>query len=175
HLREQLAHHQTLAGPPPRGRPISGAPFAWPCPHDCRGRPADAPSALGSRARCLPGRPYAVVERRPSRSSCQPRHHPPGDCPPELDAQKKTLGASERDEAARQAFRERIQQRTADDFVTVDECGSNLNLTPLYARAPRPEPAYGSIPRNTPPNTTLIASLTLHGMGPALVLSGATD
>jgi transposase len=59
--------------------------------------------------------------------------------------------------------------------VIVDECGSNLNLTPLYARAPRQERAYGHIPRNTPPNTTLIASLTLQGMGPALVLSGATD
>jgi len=59
--------------------------------------------------------------------------------------------------------------------VIVDECGSNLNLTPLYARARRHERAYGHIPRNTPPNTTLIASMTLQGMGPALVLSGATD
>jgi transposase len=92
-----------------------------------------------------------------------------------LDAKKKTLGASERDEVARQAFRERIQQRAADDFVIIDECGSNLNLTPLYARAPRSERAYGSLPRNTPPNTTLIASMTMQGMGPALVLTGATD
>ena len=59
--------------------------------------------------------------------------------------------------------------------MIVDECGSNLTLTPLYARAPRHERAYGSIPRNTPPNTTLIASLTIQGMGPTLVLSGATD
>jgi transposase len=116
-----------------------------------------------------------VVERRPSRSSRQPCYDRPGDCSPGLDAQKKTLGASERDEAARQAFRERIQQRSADDFVIVDECGSNLNLTPLYARAPRQERAYGSIPRNTPPTTTLIASMTMQGMGPGLVLSGATD
>jgi transposase len=116
-----------------------------------------------------------VVEPRPSRSPRQPCHDRPSDCPPELDAQKKTLAASERDEAARAAFRERIQQRAADDFVIVDECGSNLNLTPLYARAPRQERAHGRIPRNTPPNTTLIASLSLQGMGPALVLSGATD
>jgi transposase len=92
-----------------------------------------------------------------------------------LDAQKKTLRASERDEAAREAFRQQIGQRSADDFVILDECGSNLNLTPLYARAPRRERAYGTVPRNTPPNTTLIASLTLDGIGPAMLLEGATD
>lgn len=56
-----------------------------------------------------------------------------------------------------------------------DECGSNLNLTPLYGRAPHNERAYGSIPRNTPESTTLMASLSLHGLGPALILPGATD
>ena len=47
-----------------------------------------------------------------------------------LDAQKKTLGATERDEPKRQAVRERITQRSADDIVVVDEMGSNVNLTP---------------------------------------------
>lgn len=56
-----------------------------------------------------------------------------------------------------------------------DECGSNLNLTPLYARAPHNERASGSIPRNTPATTTLMASLSLDGLGPALILPGATD
>src|SRR4029453_290662 len=65
--------------------------------------------------------------------------------------------------------------RPAADFVIVDECGSNLNLTPRYARAPRKQRACGSVPRNTPPTTTLIASLTLAGMGASLVLPGATD
>jgi transposase len=59
--------------------------------------------------------------------------------------------------------------------VIFDECGSNLNLTPLYARAPRNERAYGIVPRNTPPNTTLMASLSLQGLGPALIVPGATD
>jgi transposase len=59
--------------------------------------------------------------------------------------------------------------------VIIDECGSNLNLTPRYARAPRKQRAFGSVPRNTPPNTTLIAALTLSGMGAALILPGATD
>ncbi len=61
------------------------------------------------------------------------------------------------------------------DFVVVDECGSNSNLTPIYARAPRGMRAYGQVPRNTEKNTTLIASLTIAGMGPALLLEGATD
>jgi transposase len=92
-----------------------------------------------------------------------------------LDTQKKTLRASERDEIARAAFRERIAQRSASDFVIFDECGSNLNLTPLYARAPQNERAYGSIPRNTPEGTTLMASLSVNGIGPALIMPGATD
>lgn len=59
--------------------------------------------------------------------------------------------------------------------MIIDECGSNLNLTPLYARAPRGQRAIGQVPRNTPPNTTLIASLSLSGIGPSLLLPGATD
>jgi transposase len=66
-------------------------------------------------------------------------------------------------------------QRSAADFVIFDECGSNLNLTPLYGRAPHNQRAYGSIPRNTPTSTTLMASLSLSGIGPALILEGATD
>ena len=53
--------------------------------------------------------------------------------------------------------------------------GSNLKLTPRYARAPRGARAAGQVPRNTPRNTTLIAALHLEGMGAAMVLEGATD
>ncbi len=72
-----------------------------------------------------------------------PRNRPepvdrwPGDPPSRLDAQKKTLGATERNEAARDAYRNQVAQRVADDFVVVDECGTNINLTPIYARAQR--------------------------------------
>jgi hypothetical protein len=115
------------------------------------------------------------VERPASRPFDQSRHTRPRDYAAGLVAQKKSLRASERDEAAREAFREQLKTRPATDFVIVDECGSNLNLTPRYARAPRKQRAYGSVPRNTPPTTTLIASMTLEGMGAALVLPGATD
>jgi transposase len=92
-----------------------------------------------------------------------------------VDAQKKSLGASERDEAARHAFREQVAPEPVERFVIVDECGSNLNLTPRYAYAPRGERAYGLVPRSTEANTTLIAALTSAGMGPSMLLTGATD
>ncbi len=59
--------------------------------------------------------------------------------------------------------------------MIVDECGSNIHLTPVYARAPRGERALGTVPRNTKKNTTLIASMTTDGMGPAMLVTGATD
>ena len=81
----------------------------------------------------------------------------------------------ERDEAHRAAFRARLTQRAARDFVIVDATGSNLNLTPRYTRAPRGQRAHGRVPRNTPPNTTVIAAMSLAGMGATMVLDGATD
>jgi transposase len=60
-------------------------------------------------------------------------------------------------------------------FVWVDECGSHTSLTSLYARAPKGQRAHGRVPRNHGPNTTLLASLTLEGMGPAATLEGAVD
>jgi len=92
-----------------------------------------------------------------------------------LDAKKKTLGASERDEAARAAYRESIKQLDANKIVVVDECGSNIALTPLYARAPKGKRAYGSIPRNRGKNMTLIAALSLQGMTASMILDGAAN
>lgn len=48
-------------------------------------------------------------------------------------------------------------------------------MTRRYARAPKGERAYGSVPRNRGPNTTLIASMTLEGgMGEAMAVEGST-
>jgi transposase len=57
----------------------------------------------------------------------------------------------------------------------VDECGSNIALTPIYARAPKGERATGRVPRNRGKNTTLIASLSLEGMGAAMILEGSAN
>ena len=45
----------------------------------------------------------------------------------------------------------------------------------LRSRAPRGERAYGKVPRNRGKNTTLIASMSLSGMGESMCIQGATD
>ena len=92
-----------------------------------------------------------------------------------MAAQKKSLAASERDEAERAAWREEAQALDPADLVVVDECGTHTSLTRLRARAPRNERAVGRVPRNHGPNVTLFAALTPEGIGPALVLEGAAD
>lgn len=57
----------------------------------------------------------------------------------------------------------------------MDECGSHIALTPLYAWAPRSERATGAVPHNRGPNLTLIAALTPDGPGAAMTLDGAAD
>ena len=49
------------------------------------------------------------------------------------------------------------------------------NMTPRYARAPRGERAYGSVPRHHHTNTTVFASLTAQGMGECMAIEGAAD
>ena len=92
-----------------------------------------------------------------------------------LDPQKKTLAASERREEERASFREQVKPLDANQLVFVDESGSNVALTPLYARAPKGQRAHGSIPRNRGKNTTLLASLSVEGMGASMLLEGATN
>jgi transposase len=92
-----------------------------------------------------------------------------------LDAKKKTLGATERNEEARAAWREHLKQLDARKLVVIDECGSNISLTPLDARAPKGSRASGSVPRNRGKNTTLIAALSFAGMGESMIMEGAAN
>jgi transposase len=174
-LCRQPLDHQTLGRPTALWAVAPAWPLARPLTRAWRCRAVELTDPARSRTRCYPRCSSRLVEHPASRAYDQSRHTRPGDYAAGLVAQKKSLRASERDEAAREAFREQLKTRPATDFVIIDECGSNLNLTPRYARAPRKERACGSVPRNTPPTTTLIASLTLQGMGAALVLPGATD
>ncbi len=57
----------------------------------------------------------------------------------------------------------------------VDETGSHLGLTRLYARAPRGERAVGSAPRNRGRVRTAIGAVTLAGMGPGLIVEGGVS
>ena len=92
-----------------------------------------------------------------------------------MDLQKKTLGATERDEEARSAFRERLRGVDAERLVFVDESSTNVALTPRYARAPKGERAHGKAPRNWGKNVTLISSITLEGMGASMSIEGSSD
>ena len=81
----------------------------------------------------------------------------------------------ERDEFLRAAWKTMIAEKLyAGRLVFVDEMGSNTSLAPLYAWAPKGERARCSVPRNRGKNTTLLASMTVEGMGPCLAVQGST-
>ena len=83
--------------------------------------------------------------------------------------------AAERSDTARAAWHDLKGYLPINDLVFVDECGSTIALTRLYARAPRGQRAYGAAPRNWGKNTTLIAGLTLEGVQAPFILEGAVD
>jgi transposase len=60
-------------------------------------------------------------------------------------------------------------------FVIVDETRTFCHMTRRYGRSPRGQPAVGCVARNRGTATTLIASLTPTGMGPAMTIPGATS
>jgi hypothetical protein len=60
-------------------------------------------------------------------------------------------------------------------LVFVDESGTHISMDRLRSRAPRGVRAYGKVPRNRGKNLTLIASMSLYGMGESMCVEGATD
>jgi transposase len=93
-----------------------------------------------------------------------------------VELQKKTLGATERDEEKRSAFKERLRGVDPKRLLFVDESSTNIALTPRYARAPEGQRAHGKAPRNWGKNVTLISSITLEeGMGPSMSIEGSSD
>jgi hypothetical protein len=92
-------------------------------------------------------------------------------------AEKRTLGASERDEFLRAAFRVMvISSIEPERFVFVDECSSNTSLAPHYGWARKGERAHQKVPRNWGKNITLLSSIGKEwGMGASLVVEGSTN
>jgi transposase len=85
------------------------------------------------------------------------------------------VGALERDEWLRIAWRVMVAERlNAGRLVFVDEMGTNTSLSALYAWAKKGERAFCSAPRNRGANTTLLASMSVEGMGPCLAVTGST-
>jgi len=60
-------------------------------------------------------------------------------------------------------------------LVFVDECGTHTSLAPLYGYSPKGERLSLCVPRNRGKNTTLLASMTVEGMGPSLAVKGSTN
>ena len=92
-----------------------------------------------------------------------------------MEQKKRSVGASERDEWLRVAWRVLVAGGLeAERLVFVEEMGANTSLAPLYAWSRRGERAPASVPRNWGANVTLLASITAEGMGECLALEGST-
>jgi transposase len=92
-----------------------------------------------------------------------------------VEPKKRSLGAGERDEFLRAAWRLLVAgEIAAERLVFVDEMGTNISLSPLYSWSRKGERAFGSAPRNWGKNVTLLASITRKGLGPCLAVEGAT-
>ena len=59
-------------------------------------------------------------------------------------------------------------------LVFVDECGTHTSLAPVYGYSPKGERLKLCVARNRGKNTTLLASITLEGMGPSMAVEGSS-
>jgi transposase len=92
-----------------------------------------------------------------------------------MEPKKRSVGASERDEFLRAAWRVMVAESIdARRLVFVDECGTNTSLSPLYAYSPKGQRARCSVPRNWGANITLLSSMSTEGMGPCLAVQSST-
>jgi transposase len=89
-----------------------------------------------------------------------------------VDAQKKTLRASEQKPAVRESWRAEVTTLSAIDLVFLDETGSHLGYTPTHAWSPRGQRAHAAAPRNPGENKTVIAALTRDGVGALMRFDG---
>lgn len=85
------------------------------------------------------------------------------------------MGARERDPIARRLFADVAATLPAERVIVVDETSTHRDMHPRYARAPKGKRASASAARNYGANVSVIASLSLAGMGPALALEGAVN
>lgn len=85
------------------------------------------------------------------------------------------MASSERDERRRSAFAEHVRSVVAERLVFVDECSTNISLSPIYARAPKGERARGKAPRNWGKNVSLVCAIDSGGVKPSMSVEGAVD
>lgn len=63
----------------------------------------------------------------------------------------------------------------SERFVFVDECSTNISLSPIFARAPKGQRAHGKAPRNWGENVSLICAIDAGGVKPSMSVEGAVD
>ncbi len=85
------------------------------------------------------------------------------------------MASSERDERRRSAFAQYVRSIVSERFVFVDECSTNISLSPIYARAPKGERAHGKAPRNWGKNVSLICAIDSGGVKPSMSVEGAVN
>jgi transposase len=85
------------------------------------------------------------------------------------------MASSERDERRRRSFARHVGSIVSERFVFVDECSTNISLSPIYARAPKGERARGKAPRNWGKNVSLVCAIDSGGVKPSMSVEGAVD
>ena len=106
------------------------------------------------------------------RGDDEPLHRSPSG---RVAAQKKSkLVASERDEGARALWRWLSSRFDVRRLMFVDECGTHISMERLRGPGSQGERASGTVPRNRGKNMTLIASMSLSGMGASMAVEGST-
>ncbi|MCA1607392.1 MAG: IS630 family transposase [Acidobacteria bacterium] len=89
--------------------------------------------------------------------------------------QKKTFIAAERNEEARQLFRQQVSDRARERLVFIDESGFHLAMARHYGRASKGVRAVQSVPTNRGVNLSVIGALRLQGVVASLSVAGAID
>jgi transposase len=92
-----------------------------------------------------------------------------------VDPKKRSVAASERDEAARAAGRQALKGEAVEDRVFVDEMGGHPRLALRSGWAPRGERAVTQVPRTHGQNTTRVAALSWAGVQAPWAIAGAID
>jgi transposase len=95
--------------------------------------------------------------------------------PARLGLEKQSLIAREQDAGERSAWRTQTARLDPAQVIVLDETSTPTRLTPLRARAPRGQRAVGTVPRGRWESVTLLATMSLAGMGPSIQFAGALD
>lgn len=112
---------------------------------------------------------------RRARNERQRVRHVPGSQAGWTAKEKKTLTASEQDPEARAAWWQIATLFKPNKFVFVDEAGTHTAMTRTYARAPKGQRAFGSVPRNRGGNLTLLAALSNRRIQAEWLIEGSVD